>query len=105
MYWGTQMLGFGVLAFALFVLSAVCARRKKAKLGLLFGGLGFLSAIISSAAGVDALILHEKIDWFLLDLFSYTPIALTFYIMLLASMVCIGVNLGRIVKQRANGGE
>ena len=58
--------------------------------------------MLSSSAWAYALKISGKVDWFLLGLLGYTPIALIFYTMLLVGVVCIGISLSHIIKQKMN---
>lgn len=105
MGWVVQILGFGLLAFIMFVLSADFAWIKEHKLGLLFGGLELISAYISSSAWAWALKVSGKSDWFLLGLFGYTPIALICYSMFIVGIICLIVNFCGLIKRLDASGE
>lgn len=94
-----QIITFGFIAFVSFVLSIVFAANKQNIAGLLFGVVELISGVLSSLIWACALKNSGKTDWFLLGLFRYTPAALIFYAMLLAGVVCIGINFGLIIKQ------
>lgn len=88
----TLILGFGSLAFLMFVFSAFFAWKKKPKIGLLFGCLELAAAAVSSAAWMDALRVSGKIDWFLLGLLGYSLVALIFISMFVVGIGCVVVN-------------
>lgn len=98
MGWVMQMLGFGFLAFIMLLLSATFAWRKRYKLGLLFGGMELIAAGVSSSAWAWALKVSGKIDWFLLGLMRYTPIALICYAMFAVGTICLIVNFCGFIK-------
>lgn len=88
-----QILIFGSLAAFMFILSAGFAMTKRHMAGLLFGVLELLAAAVSSGTWAYALKISGKIDWFLLGIFSYTPIALICAAMFAAGVWCAAVNL------------
>lgn len=91
-----QIVVFGLLAFLMFVLSAVYTKREKHRIGLAFGVLELLSAGISSSAWAWALKVSGKVDWFLFGLRRYTLFALICFAILIAGMLCVAVNLWRL---------
>lgn len=99
MDWFYQVIVFGLCAFLMFVLSAVCAKRKRHGMGLAFGVLELISGVISSSAWAWALKVSGKTDWFLFGLFGYTPFALICIAMLAVGILCIAVNLRGLVKE------
>ena len=100
-----QIILFGFIAFGCFVSSVVFlafTTNKRPIVGLAFGVLELIFGALSSAVWAYALKISGKIDWFLLGLLGYPPIALIFYTMLLVGVVCIGINLRHIIKQKIN---
>lgn len=96
MGWFLQIVVFGLLAFLMFVLSAVYTKREKSRIGLAFGVLELLSAAISSSAWAWALKVSGKDDWFLFGVRRYTLMALICIAMLVTGILCIAMNLCRL---------
>lgn len=105
MDWVTQILTFGFSILGCFVFSIafiVFTAKKPHIVGLAFGALELILGVLFSSAWAYALKISGKVDWFLLGLLGYTPVALIFYTMLLVGVACIGVNLWFIVRQKMN---
>lgn len=98
MDWFFQVVVFGLLAFLTFVVSAIYTKKQKFKIGLAFGVLELISAVISSSAWAYALKVSGKTDWFLFGLRRYTVFALICYAMLATGMICVAVNLWNLRK-------
>lgn len=94
-----KILVFGFFAFLMFILADVFVWKKQPKAGLVFGCLELLSAAISTWGWMDALRVSGKKDWFLLGLFGYTPFALIFISMFIVGIVCVAINLRRLLKR------
>lgn len=87
-----QIVGFGFLALGLFGCSLVLAKQKHYIAGLVFGVLELLAGAVSCRVWMLALKVSGKSDWFLLGLLGYTPVALIFYAMMGAGILCVVLN-------------
>ncbi len=93
MNWVSIIFLFGILAALLFLVSLVCFTRAWYRLGILFAVLELLAAAPPTLVWMHALEVSGKMDWLLLGLLSYTPVALCFYAMLIVGVVCLILNL------------
>lgn len=89
MDWYTQIVVFGLIALAFFILSMLCTALKRYTAGFAFGVLELVSAAASSWAWADALRNSGKGDWFLLGIVRYPMIGLIFWTMFVVGTLCV----------------
>ena len=104
MDWFLQVFVFGALALAFFLFSLALLKRKQNIAGLAAGMLELLSGTVSCGAWMWALKVSGKTDWLLLGLLRYTPIALVFYAMMSAGVLCVFLNLRSLKRTRTENG-
>lgn len=104
MDWLRQIFVFGLIALVFFIGSQLCASLKKYYLGLFFGILELVSAVVASYAWAWALKVSGKGDWLLLGIFGYTPIGLIFWAMFVVGVMCVVKNVRGLVQKRRPAG-
>ncbi len=99
MNWLLQILVFGLTALFFFLASVNSTQRKQYALGLGYGILELLSAVVSSSAWAWALKVSGKTDWFLFGLLGYTPMALICISMFAVGVLCVLASIRGLTKK------
>ncbi len=99
MDWLLQVLLFGLVALFFSITSVSATLQNRYALGLCVGILELLSATISASAWAYALKISGKMDWFLLGLLGYTPIALIFMAMFVVGILCVLASIRGLIKK------
>jgi len=104
MNFGAALLVYGGMAALIFFLcSAFSTKQERYSLGLAFGVLELLSAVVSSFVWAEALWESGKIDWFLFGILNYPLIGLIFWSMLVAGVLCVVASIRGIKQKKAAG--
>ena len=94
-----QILLFGLAALFFSIASVSATLQNRYALGLCCGIFELLAATISASAWAYALKISGKMDWFLLGLLGYPPMALIFMAMFVVGILCILASIRSLVKK------
>lgn len=103
--WIIGSLGGGLLALLLIFLSLRAFSEQSYVNGCILAVSELVSAFLCCDSWRWALSVSGKIDSFLLGIFSYTPLGLFCYGILLLGPVCIAVNICGLVRKRILQGK
>lgn len=96
--WGAQIFFFGLIALGLFLASVYCIRKGKYIAALVLAVAELVSGALTIPAWMWALKISGKVDWYLLGLRNYPPVALIFYAMFAVGILCIVFSIVGLIK-------
>lgn len=100
--WIAQIFFFGLIALGLFLASVYCIRKGKYVAALVLAVAELGSGALTLPPWLWALKSSGKADWYLLGLRNYPSVALIFYAMFAAGILCIVFSIAGLVKANQN---